>query len=73
MIRKKSTPNSGRIIIDLTGPEGNAFVLMGLATDFANQLKIDPKPIIEEMKSSDYENLIQVFDRHFGNWVILER
>ncbi len=73
MIREKSRPNSSRIIIDLTGPEGNAFALMGMATNFAKQLHIDPNPIIAEMKSSDYENLIQVFDKYFGDWVILER
>ena len=29
--------------------------------------------IIEEMMSSDYENLLQVFDSNFGSFVILER
>ena len=71
MIRKKV--QSREMIIDLTGPEGNAYVLMGYANKFAVQLGMDPKPIIEEMKSGDYENLIQVFDRHFGDYVILER
>lgn len=69
MIRKKVK----KLIIDLTGPDGNAFVLIGYANNFAKQLGLDPKPIIEEMKSSDYENLLQVFDRYFGDFVILER
>lgn len=72
MIRKKVKKTSA-LIIDLTGPDGNAFVLMGYANNFAKQLGLDPKPIIEEMKSSDYENLLQVFDRYFGDFVILER
>lgn len=72
MIRKKEERN-GPIIIDLTGPDGNAFALMGYAQNFANQLGIDSKPIIEDMMSSDYEHLIQVFDSHFGKFVILER
>lgn len=71
MIRKKQT--SGERIIDLTGPEGNAFVLLSYASSFADQLDLDAEAIIAEMKSGDYENLIEVFDREFGSFVILER
>jgi len=72
MIRKKQERNEP-IVIDLTGPEGNALSLIRYATDFCKQLGIDSKPITEEMMSGDYENLIQVFDRHFGEVIILER
>jgi hypothetical protein len=70
MIRDKihSTP-----VIDLTGPEGNAFFLMGQAGRYARQLGLDGDSIIAEMKSGNYENLVQVFDRYFGDYVILER
>lgn len=71
MIRKKT--HGREIIIDLTGPDGNAYALMGYATNLAKQLGIDPKPIIEDMKSGDYENLVSVFDKHFGSFVTLER
>ena len=71
MIRQKSQPSE--IVIDITGPEGNAFSLMARATSFAKQLGFDDGQIIEEMKSGDYENLISVFDKYFGNYVILER
>ena len=37
MIRKKQPKKE--IIIDLTGPEGNAFVLLGYAKRFAKQLE----------------------------------
>lgn len=60
-------------VIDLTGPEGNAYVLLGYARKFAKDLDRDPDPILEDMKSSDYEHLIEVFDREFGEYVILER
>ncbi len=60
-------------VIDLTGPDGNAFALMAYARRFGKQLELDWKSIIEEMKSGDYENLIKVFDKHFGDFVILER
>tara|TARA_B100001142_G_scaffold326169_1_gene381131 strand:+ start:379 stop:597 length:219 start_codon:yes stop_codon:yes gene_type:complete len=60
-------------VIDLTGPDGNAFALMAYARRFGKQLDLDWKSIIEEMRSGDYENLIKVFDKHFGDFVILER
>lgn len=70
MIRtKKST----EIIIDLTGPDGNAFVLTGTAVSLAKQLGKDGKAIREEMMAGDYEHLLSVFDREFGDYVILER
>tara|TARA_Y100000033_G_C2705173_1_gene90563 strand:+ start:304 stop:519 length:216 start_codon:yes stop_codon:yes gene_type:complete len=71
MIRKKR--ESDFTVIDLTGPDGNAFALMAYAKRFGKQLELDWKSIIEEMKSGDYENLIKVFDKHFGDFVILER
>jgi hypothetical protein len=72
MIRAKEERNE-KPVIDLTGPDGNAFVLMAMARRYANQLGLDGTKIIEEMMSGDYENLLQVFDRNFGEWVILER
>ena len=72
MIRKKiQRPN--QIIIDLTGPDGNAFVLMGYAKRFAKQLGLDSNKIINEMTSGNYEHLLEVFDNVFGSFVILER
>ncbi len=46
---------------------------MGYAKRLARQIGIEPQPIIEEMMSGDYENLLEVFDRNFGDFVILER
>ena len=54
--------------IDLAGPDGNAFVLLGIAKNILKQIGKDPKPIMDEMKSDDYENLINVFDREFGDY-----
>ena len=71
MIRAKQTPSEP--VIDLTGPQGNAFFLLGTAKNLAHQLDLDADAITEEMRSSDYENLITVFDKYFGNLVILER
>ena len=71
MIRKKQPQRE--IIIDLNGPYGNAFVLIGHAMRFAKQLGKDGKAITNEMMSGNYENLIDVFEREFGDFVILER
>ncbi len=70
-IKDRVTPN--QVEIDLTGEEGNAFVLIGYATRFANQLGLKPDPIINQMMSSDYENLVNVFDKYFGKFVTLYR
>lgn len=71
MIKSKSKTRG--IEIDLTGPQGNAFFLLGTASNLAKQLELDGSKIVEEMKSGDYENLLQVFDRHFGSFVTLYR
>jgi hypothetical protein len=67
--KKKRKPTT----IDLTGPDGNAFVLLKLASQLARQIGIPHEPILDEMTMGDYENLIQVFDSYFGKYVILER
>ena len=69
----KSKKEKLGIEIDLTGPDGNAFVLIGTAGNLAKQLGLDGKAIRTEMMAGDYENLINVFDRHFGNFVTLYR
>ena len=64
-------PKTNGITIDLTGPQGNAFYLLGTAKKLANQLGLNDVEIMEEMQSGDYENLIQVFDKNFGSFVTL--
>lgn len=64
-------PKQNGITIDLTGPQGNAFYLLGTAKNLANQLGLNGVEIMEEMKSGDYENLIQTFDKYFGSVVTL--
>ena len=63
-------------VIDLTGPNGNAFALIAYAKKLAKQLGYSAEDVDElkkEMTSGDYENLLQVFDDHFGSLIILER
>lgn len=69
----KSRDEMPRLSIDLSGPEGNAFVLMGYASSLAKQLGLDGKTITEEMRSGNYDNLVNVFDKYFGDYVDLYR
>ena len=73
-IIKKTQPK--RRVIDLTGPDGNAYVLLGIAKSWLTQMGYEPETIeliMMDMKSGDYENLIQKFDEHFGSFCDLER
>jgi len=70
MIRAKQE-RSGPIVVDLTGPDGNAFALMGLASRLAKQLGF--KSPTAEMMEGDYEHLLEVFDKNFGDFVTLLR
>lgn len=60
-------------IIDLTGPDGNAYALLAYAKQYSRQLDLDHKKIQAEMMSGDYEHLLEVFDKYFGEYVVLER
>ena len=60
-------------VVDLTGQDGNAFVLLGIAKGLCKQLEIEDEFILEDMRSSDYEQLINTFDMYFGDYVDLER
>jgi len=64
-------PKQNGITIDLTGPQGNAFYLLGTAKNLAKQLGLNGTEIMEEMRSGDYENLLEVFDKNFGMIVTL--
>jgi hypothetical protein len=72
-IKKKSELAARGIEIDLTGPDGNAFNLLGVARRLAKELDRDGEAIMAEMRSGDYEHLIEVFEREFGDFVTLYR
>lgn len=72
-ILPKSTKTEKRMEIDLTGPDGNAFVLMGIAKNLAKQLGLDGEMITREMMLGDYEDLLKTFDDYFGDFVIMYR
>jgi len=70
---KDKKNKSREIEIDLTGPDGNAYVLLGYAKEYAKQLNLPWDKIQDEMTSSDYENLVNTFDKYFGSFITLYR
>jgi len=76
MIKSRDELEHKKIEIDLNGSEGNAWYLLGLAGSLGKQLNMSDfrnKCIQDEMMLSNYEMLIQTFDKWFGNYVILYR
>ena len=61
MIKLKSSI----IRIDLDGPNGNAFYLLGTAQLLAKECGLDDVMITEEMQSGDYMNLVKTMDKYF--------
>lgn len=75
ILDKKNKPEK-RIEIDLTGPDGNAFVLVKWAEVLGYQLGYSRgrvAAICKVMMMGDYEGLVKVFDKEFGHLVILWR
>lgn len=66
---KKTSP----VEIDLNGPQGNAFALIGMASGWAKQLGLDAKEIQTDMMSGDYEHLLSVIEKYFGDYVVMYR
>lgn len=73
VIKSKDSLKKRKLEINLTGPEGNAFFILATAKKLATQLDKDWEDIEKRMKESDYENLIKVFDKEFGDYVTLYR
>jgi len=68
MIRKKK---ESQLVVDLDGPNGNAFYLLGLASKLSRQLGLDKMEVMSEMRSGDYNNLLITFNKYFP-MVVLE-
>ena len=73
MVIKRKSEMTNRPIIDLTGPEGNAFCLLAYASRWGRELGKNTAKIHKEMTSGDYEHLVEVFDREFGDHCVLLR
>ena len=60
-------------VIDLQGPNGNAFALMGHAGDLLRQLgrRDEVSALRTEMMAGDYNNLLRIFEENFSDYVEL--
>ena len=73
MIRKRVPKHE--TVINLDGPDGNAYNLIGLAIRIMRDSRMTEEeiaPIVKEMQSGDYKNLVMTFDNYFKGSVILE-
>jgi len=71
MIIAKENKPTRQIEIDLSGPQGNAFMLIGMANKWSKQLGFDSKEIQDDMTSGDYDHLLSVIEKYFGDYVIM--
>lgn len=75
-IKSAKELESRGIEIDLTGPGGNVFYLIGKAMSLGKSLRMtraEVNGIKDEMMSGDYEHAINTFDKNFGHFVTLYR
>ena len=82
VMRSKEELQQRPIEVDLTGPEGNAFVLIGIAKRLYDAFGEETmlllhsktwKEMRAEMMAADYEHLLEVIEYYFGEHVILYR
>lgn len=66
--------NDRKPVIDLRGPAGNVFCVIGQARSFMKELNFSKQrmdEVVADMMSSDYLHAIKVFDHLFGDFVDL--
>jgi len=72
IFKKDEYGRTNKQTIDLTGPNGNAFAVIGQAKKTARQLDWEDaeiKKLIAEMLASEsYPALLKLFDDHFGEY-----
>ncbi len=65
--------NNGQLVMDLRGPEGNAFCILGTVNGILRQLGHDKQARDEFMAkatSGDYENLLKVVEEYVDvRWI----
>jgi hypothetical protein len=62
-----------KIIINLNGPDGNAFVLLGIAKDLAHKHKFSWDSIYKELTDGDYDHLVKTMENYFGDQILFLR
>ena len=74
MIKSAIELENRKIEIDLRGEHGNALYLIGMVETLGRQLRWSNKSIDivrATMMLGDYDNLLHIFDHHFGDYVTL--
>jgi hypothetical protein len=62
-----------KLEIDLTGPDGNVFNLIGVGGRLCKQIGLNSEMFTRRMMSGDYENAVNTFEEYFGDYVTLYR
>ena len=72
MIKQKIAPR--KPTLDLDGPDGNVFQILGMAKSLCNRLGWDYDKFDAEVKffADSYEDVIGLFDSWFGDYCDLE-
>jgi hypothetical protein len=70
---KSIKEKENKLEIDLTGPDGNVFYLIGQGRKFCKQVGMDVGEFTTKMMSGDYENAVATFEEYFGDYVTLYR
>jgi len=76
MIKRAEELDERKLEIDLRGEKGNSIYLLGIAESLGKRMGWSGEAIEMVrglMTMGDYENLLKVFDHHFGEFVILYR
>lgn len=76
MIRSAEELEGKKIKIDLRGEKGNSMYLLGMVGSLGRRMGWSGEAINMVrglMMMGDYENLLKVFDHHFGDYVVLYR
>lgn len=61
-----------KIQIDLSGNDGNVFVLIGISDSIGQQLRLSPEDrdaIRADMMSSDYEHAVATLEKNYGAFI----
>lgn len=69
-------PPHSKPFIDLSGPCGNVYYLIAQISWLGKKAGMnheEMKSVEEDMKSDDYEHALEVFDKHFGEFIDLAR
>jgi hypothetical protein len=73
MFKEAKELHKRRPEVDLTGSDGNAFALMGMAKGWSKQMNKDWENIQARMMEGNYENLLVVLEEEFGMYVTFYR